>query len=98
MVLAGAQAIYLRTGPASLAIAEYTTDGDLAVDPALLEDAPPLGDLMEAAGFRLAKLHGAEEPGIWQAPAEVNGHEVMIPVDLIRGTAGCQDPQAQMTA
>ncbi len=28
VVLAGAQAIYLRTGPESLAVAEYTTDGD----------------------------------------------------------------------
>src|SRR4249920_2596028 len=40
VVLAGAQAVYLRTGPSSLAIAEHTTDGDLAVDPRLLEDAP----------------------------------------------------------
>lgn len=83
VVLAGAQAIYLRTGPASLAIAEHTTDGDLAVDPTLLGDAPALGDLMEAGGFKLAELGGAEEPGIWLAPAEVNGREVMIPVDLI---------------
>lgn len=83
LVLAGAQAIYLRAGPQSLAIAEYTTDGDLAVDPTLLKDAPPLGELMKAGGFALAALQGAEEPGIWQAPAEVNGREVMIPVDLI---------------
>jgi ribosomal protein L11 len=83
VVLAGAQAIYLRTGPASLGIAEYTTDGDLAIDPELLEDAPPLGELMETAGFRLATFQGFEEPGIWRAPAEVNGREVMIPVDLI---------------
>jgi hypothetical protein len=83
VVLAGAQAIYLRTGPASLAIAEYTTDGDLAIDPTLLDDAPALGDLMEAGGFKLAELGDAEEPGIWQAPAEVNGRKVMIPVDLI---------------
>lgn len=83
VVLAGAQAVYLRTGPNALAIAEYTTDGDLALDPKLLEDAPPLGALMEAAGFALAKFQGSEEPGIWQAPAEVNGRAVMIPVDLI---------------
>lgn len=83
MVLAGAQAIYLRTGPTSLAIAEYTTDGDLAIDPELLKDAPPIGELMEAAGFQLATFQGSEEPGIWRAPAEVNGREVTIPVDLI---------------
>lgn len=83
VVLAGAQAIYLRTGPDSLAIAAYTTDGDLAVDPALLEDAPPLDHLMEAAGFRLAELQGAAEPGIWQKSAVIGGIEVQIPVDLI---------------
>jgi ribosomal protein L11 len=83
LVLAGAQAIYLRTGPDSLAIAEYTTDGDLAVDPAMLEDAPVLGDLMEAAGFRLAELQGATEPGIWRKSAVIGGIEVQIPIDLI---------------
>lgn len=83
VVLAGAQAIYLRTGPDSLAIAEHTTDGDLAVDPAVLEDAPALGELMEGAGFKLAELQGASEPGIWQKPATISGVKVLIPVDLI---------------
>lgn len=83
VVLADAQAIYLRTGPDSLPIAEYTIDGDLALDPERLADAPLLAELMEAAGFKLAVLQGAEEPGIWQKPAEVNGVEVMVPVDLI---------------
>jgi len=83
VVLAGAQAVYLRTGPSGLAIAEYTTDGDLAVDPKLLADAPSLVDLMTKAGFTLAKLQGAEEPGIWEMPAEIEGREVTIPVDLI---------------
>lgn len=83
VVLAGAQAIYLRTGPDALAIAEYTTDGDLAVDPAVLEDAPALGELMEAAGFKLAELQGAAEPGVWQKSATISGVEVLIPVDLI---------------
>jgi hypothetical protein len=83
VVVAGAQAIYLRGGAGELAIADFTTDGDLAVDPALLKDAPPLGELMAAAGFTLAEFQGALEPGIWEAPAIVNGVEVMIPVDLI---------------
>lgn len=83
VVLAGAQAIYLRSGPRELAIAEHTTDGDFAVDPSLLKDAPPLGDLMEAAGFKLAVFQGAAEPGIWHARAEINGKVVMVPVDLI---------------
>lgn len=83
VIVAGAQAIYLRAGPGSLPIADFTTDGDLALDPALLTDAPTLGDLMESAGFELAELQGAPEPGIWQAPAIVNGIDVKIPIDLI---------------
>jgi hypothetical protein len=83
MVLAGAQAVYLRTGPNSLPIADYTTDGDLAIDPALLSDAPPLGELMEAAGFELTELQGSPEPGIWQKRVEIDGLEINVPVDLI---------------
>lgn len=36
VVVAGAQAIYLRAGAAVLPIADLTTDADLALDPALL--------------------------------------------------------------
>lgn len=83
IVLSGAQAVYLRTGANSLPIAEFTTDGDLTIDPGLLADAPPLGELMEAAGFQLAKLQGAREPGIWQKEVEVNDLDIAVPIDLI---------------
>lgn len=83
VVLAGAQAVYLRTGPDSLPIAEFTTDGDLAIDPRQLSDAPPLGELMEAAGFELIELQGSPEPGIWQKQVAVDGLEIAVPVDLI---------------
>lgn len=87
VVLAGAQAVYLRTGPRSLPIAEFTTDGDLALDPRRLSDSPPLGELMEAAGFQLTELQGSPEPGIWQKPTAVDGLEIVVPVDLIVPTA-----------
>lgn len=83
LILAGAQAVYLRTGPGSLPIAEFTTDGDLTIDPELLSDAPPLGDLMQAAGFDLAELQGGREPGIWQKIVAVGDRELVVPVDLI---------------
>ncbi len=51
VVLVGAQAIYLHTGPAQLAVAEYTTDGDLAIDPGALEPTPRLEEALRAAGF-----------------------------------------------
>ena len=44
LILAGAQAVYLRTGPGALPVAEFTTDGDLTIDPELLSEAPPLGE------------------------------------------------------
>jgi len=42
VILVGAQAVYLRTGDADLAVAPYTTDGDLVLDPAILGLTPPL--------------------------------------------------------
>ena len=83
LVLAGAQAVYLRTGPSTLPIAEFTTDGDLTIDPERLSKAPPLGELMQAAGFELTRLQGVPEPGIWQKVVEVEGREIFVPVDLI---------------
>jgi hypothetical protein len=83
LILAGAQAVYLRTGPNSLPIAEFTTDGDLAIDPDLLSEAPPLDELMQGAGFELIELQGAAEPGIWQKEVEVDGRQLVVPIDLI---------------
>ena len=71
VVLVGAQAIYLHTGDADFAIAEYTTDADFCVAPALLRDRPLLTTLLETRGFSLT-----EHPGAWRSP---DG----IPVDLM---------------
>lgn len=51
VVLVGAQAVYLRVGDADLAVAPFTTDGDLAIDPALLAEIPPLEQALMDAGF-----------------------------------------------
>jgi len=51
LILVGAQAIYLHTGQADLAVAVYATDADLVVEPGALRDAPKTGDLMHEAGF-----------------------------------------------
>ena len=71
VVLVGAQAIYLHTGHADFATAEYTTDADFCVAPAQLRDRPLLATLLEARGFSLT-----EHPGAWMSP---DG----IPVDLM---------------
>jgi hypothetical protein len=84
VILAGAQAVYLHTGTADLAIAPYTTDGDLVLDPLLLGDAPELEAGMSAAGFHLQLQPGGHvEPGIWLASASADGREFLVPVDLI---------------
>ncbi len=84
VIVAGAQAIYLRTGTADLSIAPYTTDSDLALDPSLLGDHPALNAAMEAAGFHLlTQDRGRVEPGVWVASANIEGQNVLIPVDLI---------------
>ncbi len=84
VILAGAQAIYLHTGAADLAVAPYTTDGDLVLNPLLLGDAPELEAGMSAAGFHLQQQPGGHvEPGIWLARASAAGEEILVPVDLI---------------
>jgi hypothetical protein len=84
VILAGAQAVYLHAGTADLAVAPYTTDGDLVLDPRLLEDAPELEAGMTAAGFYLQPhIGGHIEPGIWLTKTSAGGEEILIPVDLI---------------
>lgn len=51
VVLVGAQAIYMHTGDADLAVAEYTTDADLALQPDALDDEPLLEEVLRARGF-----------------------------------------------
>jgi len=86
IVLAGAQAVYVRTGAADLdaSVSPYTSDADLAIDPRLLGPDPRLEDAMRTAGFHLLlQPNGRTEPGIWTATAIVNDAEVQIPVDLL---------------
>lgn len=63
VVPVGAQAIYMHTGDADLAVAEYTTDADFSVSPDDLADSPLLGDLFSTSGFT-----PREHPGGWLSP------------------------------
>ncbi|MGH2843758.1 MAG: hypothetical protein ACRDKL_09265 [Solirubrobacteraceae bacterium] len=83
LTLVGAQAVYLHTGTGNLAVAPYTFDGDLALDPRSLGDDPRIDAAMEAAGFRHSIVGGHPEPGIWVAAAEIGGQQYLVPVDLI---------------
>ena len=84
IIVVGAQAVYLRTGDADIAVAPYTTDGDLALDPTLLGDDPHLEEVMTAANFTLLSQPGSHtEPGTWVATVMIDNEEVIVPVDLI---------------
>lgn len=80
-ILVGAQAIYLHTGDAELAVAEYTTDADLALDPALLGEIPPLEQALQTAGF----LHmGMTSVGVWKTSRpDQDANAVEVQVDLL---------------
>jgi hypothetical protein len=74
VIVIGAQAIYLRTGRAQVALAETTKDSDLAIDARTLEPVPLLEVAMRAAGFRLDEHR--PQPGTWLS------HDG-VPVDLM---------------
>ena len=74
VILIGAQAIYLRTGSATFALAEATKDTDLAIDPRKLGEDPRLEEAMTKAGFILNPV--SRQPGAWMSPKG-------IPVDLM---------------
>jgi hypothetical protein len=81
IVLVGAQAVYLRVGEADLAVAPYTTDGDLAIDPSVLGRIPPLERALMDAGF-VPKAPGSV--GIWitRRPTSKNV-ETEVQIDLL---------------
>lgn len=60
IVLVGAQAIYLHTGEGDLAVAPFTTDADVVLDPEGLGDRPLLGEALMGAGFA-----PCDQPGQW---------------------------------
>ena len=62
IVLVGAQAVYLHVGDAGLAIAPFTSDGDLVLNPAVLAEVPPLETALRGAGF-LPKR--SDSVGVW---------------------------------
>lgn len=78
IVLVGAQAIYLHTGDADIAVPAFTTDGDLVIEPSRLKDEPQLAAAMERAQFAPGR-----QPGSWVATREVDSVVTTIPVDLL---------------
>ncbi|MEK7721809.1 MAG: GSU2403 family nucleotidyltransferase fold protein [Elusimicrobiota bacterium] len=79
IILAGAQAVYLNTGSAGLAVPEYTTDADIAFNPELLSEKPHLEDVLQKAGFRSDPAH----IGTWLARKTFENREIDVMLDLL---------------
>jgi len=81
VVLVGAQAVYLHVGEADLAVAPFTTDGDLMVDPDRLARTPPLEQGLREAGF---VPQGGDAVGAWITHRRPRGSiEVPVAIDLM---------------
>lgn len=80
LTIVGAQAVYLRTQNAGLRSAAYTSDGDISIDPLVLDDHPLLEQALQAAGFTLLN---PRQPGLWARKEQVGGTAVDIEVDLL---------------
>ncbi len=84
LVLVGAQAVYLYTGDADVAIATFTKDSDLALVPSRLAPAPTLEEALTTAGFTHDRR--VQQPGEWSSPAEASPPiELLVPEALHRG-------------
>lgn len=79
VIVVGAQAVYIHTGEAELAVAPYTTDSDLALDPTLLGPKPLIEDLLTSAHFRPS----ASDVGAWTKEMLVDGYPRQMVVDLL---------------
>jgi len=75
-VLVGAQAVYLHTGDADIAVVAYTTDADFTIVPAELHDSPLLAELLTKSGFT-----AREHPGGWLSPQGIYV-DLMVPEAL----------------
>lgn len=84
MVLVGAQAIYLYTGDADVAVATTTKDSDIVLIPARLRPEPTLDAALIAAGFTHDR--SAQQPGEWSSAVEFDPPvELLVPAGLHGG-------------
>jgi hypothetical protein len=67
----------LHTGDADLAVAPFTQDADLVLNPRALGSIPVLAEAMQAAGFTQT-----EQPGIWKSQQEGVTVDLLVPETL----------------
>lgn len=79
VTVVGAQAVYLRSADVDLTVATATSDADLALDPALVDDEPLLQEVMAKAGF----VRKPDWPGQYYTSRKVGTTTANIGVDLL---------------
>lgn len=84
VIVIGAQAVYLRTASAPVALAESTKDSDLAIDTRVLGEDPRVEEAMRVAGF--IPNPETQQPGAWVNPLGVPV-DLMVP-ELLAGPGG----------
>ena len=84
VIVIGAQAVYLHTGAAPIAVAEATKDSDLAIDVRALRQDPLIDAAMERAGFFLDPI--SRQPGAWMSPGGIPV-DLMVPEALAGGSS-----------
>lgn len=87
LVVVGAQAIYLHTGAADVALAETTRDSDVVIDPRELGTDPLIDDAMKRARFYRNLTKG--QPGSWLSPSGIPV-DLMVP-EALAGKGGSRD-------
>jgi hypothetical protein len=100
IVLVGAQAVYVHAGEGDLAVAPFTTDGDLALDPRRLGPEPLIESALARAEFR-----PGDAVGHWERRIDVEGIPRIVAVDLLvpdslggAGRRGARIPPHSKTA
>lgn len=83
VIVIGAQAIYLHTGPAATPVAEATKDSDFAIDVRRLAHQPLIDAAMRAGGFELNRTKN--QPGAWVS-ADGIPVDLMVPETLAGGS------------
>jgi len=78
LVLVGAQAVYVHAGEADIAVAPFTTDGDVALDPRRLGAEPLLERALAGADFV-----SSSAVGHWERSVDVEGVPRIVAVDLL---------------
>ncbi|MHB1342369.1 MAG: hypothetical protein ACYC77_10310 [Coriobacteriia bacterium] len=72
-----------RSTSTPVPVAEFTTDGDVAIDPRLLSSDPEIASAMRKASFFLDERDGRELVGVWASMREIAGVPAKVTVDLL---------------